>query len=210
MVIFILHCIHDHLRTHFVVSNNIQISPIRSNIKNTWGVINEIISKSVKTKSFPDIFKDGQHELNDGREIANRFNAFFTNVGPDQSRNIRYNGNKTHQTYLTHNYDIELNFTEVNDDIILNIINKLPNKNSRGFDNLSTKIIKALKDSLIKPLTLIINQIFYTGVFPSKLNIAKVIPIFQKMTTTCLITIYQFRYCLSYLKLLKSYKFTGK
>ena len=122
----------------------------------------------LKTKSFPDIFK------------ANRFNAIFINVGPDQSQNIRYNGNKTHQTYLTQNHDIELNFTDVNEDIIVNIINKLPNKNSCGYDNLSTKIIKALKDSLIKPLTLIINQILNTGVFPSQLKIAKVIPIFKK------------------------------
>ena len=112
--------------------------------------------------------------------MANRFNAFFTNVGPDQSRNIRYNGNKTHQTYLTQDNYIELNFTDVNDDIILNIINKLPNKNSCGYDNLSTKIIKTLKGSLIKPLTLIINQILKTGVFPSQLKIAKVIPIFKK------------------------------
>ena len=148
--------------------------------KITWGVINEIISKSAKTKYFPDIFKDGQHELKDDREIANRFNAFFVNVGPDQSRNIRYNGNKTHQTYLTQNHDIEFYFTDVNEDIIVNIINKLPNKNSCGYDNLSTKIIKALKDSLIKPLTLIINQILNTGVFPSQLKIAKVIPIFKK------------------------------
>ena len=148
--------------------------------KNTWGVINEIISKSAKTKSFPDIFKDGKHELNDDREITNRFNAFFINVGPDQSRNIRYNGNKTHQTYLTQNHDIELNFTDVNEDIIVNIINKLTNKNSCGYDNFSTKINKALRDSLIKPLTLIINQILNTGVFPSQLKIAKVIPIFKK------------------------------
>ena len=73
-----------------------------------------------------------------------------------------------------------MNFTDVNEDIIANIINKLPNKNSCGYDNFSTKIIKALKDSLIKPLTLIINQIFNTGVFPSQLKIAKVIPIFKK------------------------------
>ena len=79
------------------------------------------------------IFKDGKHELNDDREIVNRFNAFFTNIGPDRSRNIRYNGNKTQQTYLTQTNDIEFNFTDVNDDIILNIINKLPNKNSCGY-----------------------------------------------------------------------------
>ena len=58
-------------------------------------------SKSAKTKSFPDIFKDGQHELNDDREIPNMCNAFFINVGPDQSRNIRYNGNK-HIKHISH------------------------------------------------------------------------------------------------------------
>ena len=114
------------------------------------------------------------------------FNSFFINVGPNQSRNIRYNGNKTHQAYLTQNDDIELNFTDVNEDIILNIINKLPNKKSRGYDHLSTKIIKALKDYLIKPLTLIIilYQILDTGVFPSQLKIAKVIPILKEDDNT--------------------------
>ena len=66
--------------------------PTHAQHKNTWGVINEIILKSAKTKSCPDIFKDGQHGLNDDLEITNRFNAFFTNVGRNQSRNIRYNG----------------------------------------------------------------------------------------------------------------------
>ena len=44
----------------------------------------------------------------------------------------------------------------------------------------STKIIKTLKGYLIKPLTLIIYQILKTGVFPSQLKIAKVIPILKK------------------------------
>ena len=59
-----------------------------------------------------------------------------------------------------------------------------------GYDNLSTKIIKTLKDSLIKPLTLIINQILNTGVFPSQLKIAKVIPIFKKDDNKQLISSY--------------------
>ena len=42
-------------------------------IKNTWGVINEIISKSAKNKSFPDIFKHGQID----QEIAKKLNQFF-------------------------------------------------------------------------------------------------------------------------------------
>ena len=147
-------------------------------IKNTWGVINEIISKSANNKSFPDVFKHGQIELKDDQEIANRFNAFFySNVGPDQSKSIRYNGSKAHQTYLTQNNYDEMNFADVSEDIVLHIINKLPNK---VYDNLSTKTIKALTCSIVQPLTLIINQIINTGVFPAQLKIAKVIPIFKK------------------------------
>ena len=49
----------------------------------------------------------------------------------------------------------------------MQIINNLPNKNSCGFDGISTIVI-------------IINQIINTGVFPNKLKIAKITPIFKK------------------------------
>ena len=70
-----------------------------------------------------------------------------------------------------------MNFADVSEDIVLHIINKLPNK---VYDNLSTKTIKALTCSIVQPLTLIINQIINTGVFPAQLKIAKVIPILKK------------------------------
>ena len=59
-------------------------------------------------------------------------------------------------------------------------LNFIPNKNSCGFDGLSTTIFKSIKGIIIKPLTLIINQIVNTGVFPANLKIAKIIPIFKK------------------------------
>ena len=66
----------------------------------------------------------------------------------------------------------------------MTIITNLPNNNSCGFDGLSTTILKYIKGIIIiiiKPLTLIINQILDTGVFPANLKIAKkIIPIFKK------------------------------
>ena len=62
----------------------------------------------------------------------------------------------------------------------MTIITNLPNKNSCGFDGLSTTILTYIKGIIIKPLTLIIYQIFDTGVFPANLKIAKIIAIFKK------------------------------
>ena len=41
-------------------------------------------------------------------------------------------------------------------------------------------LLKCFAPSIIKPLTLIINQIMKTGVFPNKMKLAKVIPIYKK------------------------------
>ena len=60
------------------------------------------------------------------------------------------------------------------------VIDNLPNKSSSGHDNLSLKIIKYLKKLISAPLTIIINQMFNTGIFPESLKIAKVKPLFKK------------------------------
>ena len=53
-------------------------------------------------------------------------------------------------------------------------------KSSSGIDRLSNKLVKLIKDDISESLTLIINQILYTGIFPQKLKLAKVVPL-QKM-----------------------------
>ena len=53
-------------------------------------------------------------------------------------------------------------------------------KNSCGFDGVSTKLLKVIEPVIFKSLTLLINQVLYSGVFPDKVKIAKVIHIFKK------------------------------
>ncbi len=40
--------------------------------------------------------------------------------------------------------------------------------------------MKIIKDALVKPITTIINQMLISGIFPEKLKIAKVIPLYKK------------------------------
>jgi hypothetical protein len=56
----------------------------------------------------------------------------------------------------------------------------LTSKNSCGFDGISTKLIKQSKHIFIRPLTIIINQMLNTGIFPDQLKLSKVVPIHKK------------------------------
>ncbi len=53
-------------------------------------------------------------------------------------------------------------------------------KSSFGFDGLSSKLLKSIKGAVVKPITIIINQMIDTGIFPDKLKIAKIVPIYKK------------------------------
>ena len=89
--------------------------------------------------------------------------------------------NKTnHNDYLKTKIDTAFHFQQVDENHLLNIINNLTPKTSSGIGNLFIKHIKVIKNELVKPLTLITNQVLCTGIFPDKLKIAKVIPIFKK------------------------------
>ena len=70
-------------------------------------------------------------------------------------------------------------FNLVDENTILSTINRLKNKSSHGFDNISNILIKKAKHVLVKPLTLLINQTLTTGEFPNELKISKVKPLFK-------------------------------
>ena len=69
--------------------------------------------------------------------------------------------------------------TNINEDYVASLIDRLKNKESSGIDRLSNKHLKAATNLLAKPLTLLINQMLNTGIFPSKLKQSKVTPIFK-------------------------------
>ena len=76
--------------------------------------------------------------------------------------------------------DDDFTVMNIDEDAINKIIYNLPPKSSSGCDGISTKLLKVIAPVIIKPLTLLINQVLNTGTFPDKLKIAKVIPIFKK------------------------------
>ena len=102
-----------------------------------------------------------------------------------------------------------MEFKVVTEEESLNIINSLDNKSSSGCDGLSNTMVKSLKNELYMPLTLIINQMLHTGMYPNAFKIAKVIPIFKTGDPSLLTNYNLYRCCLhsqKYLNVLYSLK----
>ena len=61
---------------------------------------------------------------------------------------------------------------------IINVVNNCKSKTSCDWDNLDMQFIKKIISNVVKPLSFICNKSFETGVFPEKMKMAKIIPLY--------------------------------
>ena len=59
------------------------------------------------------------------------------------------------------------------------IINSLPAKTSSGHDGISNKLLKDLNCIISYPLSIIFNQSLESGIFPEKMKIAEIVPLYK-------------------------------
>ena len=158
-----------------------QFNTCKNDSRKTWKTINDLISNR-KEKTSPTYFKDEHVIFTDKLEIANKFNLYFTNIGSNLAKDIHGSTNKDFTSYLikVDENKSQFNFQDVDEDTIRKIIDGLPQKKSCGFDGITLKQLKYLKECLLAPITLIIRQVIHTSIFPEQLKIAKVIPIYKK------------------------------
>ena len=156
----------------------------RSDIKMTWKTISEIICKSSNKRNELEKIVVESKTIVDKKEICNRFNDFFSKIGPKLAENIKAYDKRGYETYLKKCVLTSFSFNLVDENDVMKYLTTLRSKNSSGHDGISVKLLKYLVPAMIKPLTLIINQSLVTGIFPEKLKIAKVSPFFKKYDIT--------------------------
>ena len=76
--------------------------------------------------------------------------------------------------------ETDFNFEETSEETVLGLLNTLKNKNTKGHDQISNKLLKCVKNEIAKPLTFIINQTLRTGCYPDKFKIARLRPLYKK------------------------------
>ena len=153
----------------------------KHDIKNTWRTIKELICRKSPTNNFPDYFQIGDEKEYDKATIAHKFNTYFASIGIELASAISNAGDITYKYFLQTPIADRFTFVPVNDEAIIRIIDNLKSKTSYGHDGLSSLLLKTIKKKDISgSLAIIINQSLDTGVFPNKLKLAKVVPIFKK------------------------------
>ena len=167
-------------RTAKIMYYQNQFEKYKSDIRKTWATINELITKKSKNSDFPAHFFSNDRIITGDQDIANCFNNFFTNIGPNLAKEIPTPPNKAYTDFLRERITFSFQFSTVSTDHLLKIITKLKPKTSSGHDKISTILLKCISNEIISVLCLIINQSLSTGIFPDNLKIAKIIPIYKK------------------------------
>ena len=151
----------------------------KNDIKSTWRVLNCVIKKNINETCYPKEFEHNGIVISQKSEIANKFNEFFVNVGPDLAKNIKVCDNANIYDYLSNRNCQSMFLESVSEKEIIDIVNSFKSKTSTGYDNIDMSIVKKNISHIAKPLMKICNQSFMQGIFPDRMKIAKVIPLFK-------------------------------
>lgn len=156
--------------------NNYHVNTAQNKSKAAWQVINKskynlpqepILCINNKNLTF-------SHPL----DIANEFNKYFIEV---IENNIQTNNASNNKQHLKDNVSRQSLFMlPVTCDDIIKIIDSLKNTNTVGFDNISTKVIKEVKEIIAPLLSHIINLCISDGIFPTRLKKVIIKPLFKK------------------------------
>ena len=151
----------------------------KNNMKKTWKTINDTLGKRKNNCKLPTYVLDNNKKISSPQNIANTLNNYFANIGTNLHSSSNH-GNESYKQYLQTPSPYSCIFSKITENEVLKLIDEMENKSSSGYDCISNKMLKYIRNEISKPLTLIINQMIESGVFPSGLKTSKIIPLHKK------------------------------
>ena len=161
----------DYYNNYFRENSNIT--------KNTWKGIKSIISLNNNCNDTPSTILHNNTTISDPTEIANTFNSYFCSVSANIHSKLPFSY-RSFSHYMPTLNEKSFFIYPCTKEEVSDIITSLNQNKSAGPNSIPVKILKLLKDDISLHLASIFNISFSTGKFPSRLKIAKVIPIFKQ------------------------------
>ena len=151
-----------------------------------WKTLNELLNKPSKITKLSKTFIESNslNLIEDPHKIANKFNDYFINIGPNLAKKINCDDNDTFEKYLNDSYPSSFFIDAVTQNELENEIANMKSNKSSGCDDINSKIIKKIAKEISKPLAHIFNLSFLSGIIPDNLKVALVTPIFKNNDET--------------------------
>ena len=133
--------------------------------KTSWDIIKKLSNNQHSQTGIQELMTDSKH-TKDQQDIADAFNNYFTSIIDKISQN-NVNNKTNNEKIPTFHYYLELNYVHPPSSLVIktfstkeitSIIKALKTKNSHGFDEISTKLLKISATSICSPLTYICNK----------------------------------------------------
>ena len=150
-------------------------------MKKTWKGIKQIISIKSQMNNVPPKIKKEQIEITDSDQIANAFNEYFANIGTGFADEIP-KVDKSPFDYLMSRLTESFYISPVSTFEIEEEITRLHCNKSSGPFSTSISILKKLKFVISKPLEILFNFSFNSGIVPENFKLARVVPVFKSGT----------------------------
>ena len=160
------------------------LSEQRYNTTETWKILRTVIGNNVHKSSYPSHFVFENNQVGDKTDIANIFNKFFTNIGPDLADKIIVPNDVSVLDYLTSKNKKTMFLTPTDENEVIIVVNSCNSKTSIDSEGLNMKLVKSIICSIVKPVTHICNSSLLSGIFPDRMKIAKIIPLFKSGSKT--------------------------
>ena len=143
-------------------------------------MINRITNKTTNKSTLIEYLKIDNIEIHNAKEISTEFAKYFSTIGKKYANKIDPSVNSIH-TYINNipNNPATIYLNPTNRSELTTLINNLPNKTSKGYDEISNVMLKTLHLSITGPLTLIFNKSLTEGFFPDLMKYADVVPLYK-------------------------------
>ena len=150
----------------------------KNDLRTTWKLLNEVINKRKSRAPLPSSFESEGKTITDPEEIADKFCKYFTNIGPNLAGAIR-DVNSSVSSFIGDVNLPPITLKPTNPGELESICSMFASGKAPGYDNISMRVIKHSFHLISAPLTNIINLSLQKGIFPDKLKLTKVIPIYK-------------------------------
>ncbi len=155
-----------------------KMTAYKNNAKKLWELLKNITKKSHDKSYFFNSFTIDGCIVNDPKQISSSFCRFYSSIGMKFASKIGHS-NKHFSDYMPDPCDSSIYFFPTSHDEIKRVARSLKSKKSSGYDGISNILLKSIINEIKYPLTIVFNKSFREGIFPNKMKLAEVIPLYK-------------------------------